>query len=85
MAPARLRLAGSCEGMENPAQIRDLILERVRRSRGTGIGELPGEERAGTMWRPELVRLLEEIRDEARALAAASARGEGWRGRCQWT
>ena len=65
------------EGIENPAEIRDLIMERVRRSRGTGIGELPAEERSRTIWRPELVRVLEEIRDEVRALAAASAHGEG--------
>ena len=64
------------EGIENPAEIRDLIMERVRRSRGTGIGELPAEERSGTIWRPELVRVLEEIRDDVRALAAASAHGE---------
>ena len=64
------------EGIENPAEIRDLIMERVRRSRGTGIGELPAEERSGTTWRPELVRALEEIRDEVRALAAASAHDE---------
>jgi membrane protein YdbS with pleckstrin-like domain len=53
------------EGIDDPDQIRDLILERVRRSRGTGIGELPGEEAPATaVWQPEHLRVLREIRDE---------------------
>jgi len=65
------------EGIERPWEIRDLIMERVKRSRGTGIGERPVEERTGALWRPEILRALEEIRDEARVLAAASGDGGG--------
>src|SRR5690606_30104077 len=53
------------EGIDDPDRIRALILERVRRSRGTGIGELPGEDaRAAAVWRPEHVRVLRDIRNE---------------------
>jgi membrane protein YdbS with pleckstrin-like domain len=60
------------EGLENPDEIRELIMERVRRSRGTGIGELPGEEvPAGSMWRPDHIRRLREIKEE---IAGCSSR-----------
>jgi membrane protein YdbS with pleckstrin-like domain len=58
------------EGIENPNEIRELIMERVRRSRGTGIGELPGEEApAASMWHLDHVRMLRQIKDETAALA----------------
>jgi hypothetical protein len=57
------------EGIERPEEIRDLIMERVRRSRGTGIGELPSDERAsGPMWSGAHVNVLKEIRDEMRGI-----------------
>lgn len=59
------------EGMVNPNEIREQIMEQVRRSRGTGIGELPSEESpAVSMWRAEHVRVLREIKDEVAALGA---------------
>ena len=57
------------EGIENPDEIRGLIMERVRRSRGTGIGELRREEAyAVSMWRPEHLRVLREIKEEIATL-----------------
>lgn len=55
------------EGIDNPAQLRDLIMERVRRSRGTGIGETSRDEgTAIAMWRPEHLAALREILIEVR-------------------
>jgi len=60
------------EGIENPNEIRALIMERVRRSRGTGLGELPGEEApAAPMWRAEHITVLREIKEEIEALRQA--------------
>jgi membrane protein YdbS with pleckstrin-like domain len=57
------------EGITSPEAIRNLIMERVRRSRGTGIGELPWEERpAATMWTPAHIDVLREIRADIRAI-----------------
>lgn len=56
------------EGIENPWEIRELIMERVRRSRTTGIGELSDEAvRVGTNWGSAHVYALKEIREEIRA------------------
>jgi hypothetical protein len=57
------------EGITNPNEIRDLIMERVRRSRGTGIGELPSEERTGAaMWNAAHIGALREIREAVEAI-----------------
>jgi hypothetical protein len=66
------------EGIENPNEIRALIMERVRRSRGTGTGELPGEEApAVSMWRPDHIRMLREIKEETAALGRSVASRPG--------
>jgi uncharacterized membrane protein YdbT with pleckstrin-like domain len=52
------------EGIDNPEEIRDLILERVRQSKGAGLGD--DSEAAG--WSREHVTVLREIRDLARGL-----------------
>jgi hypothetical protein len=55
------------EGIDHPAEIRDLIMERVRRSRGTGIGEASRDEgTAIAMWRSEHLAALREILIEVR-------------------
>ena len=56
------------EGIDNPQEIRELIMDRVRASKGGGLGEHPHEEagpRAG--WTPEHVAVLREILTEVRA------------------
>ena len=47
------------EGIDNPEEIRALIMERVRASKGAGLGEEP-EER-NREWTPQHVQLLREI------------------------
>ena len=57
------------EGIDNPKEIRELIMERVRRSRSAGLGDEP--EEAGlksTGWSAGHVHALREILDEVRAL-----------------
>jgi membrane protein YdbS with pleckstrin-like domain len=54
------------EGIDNPQKIRELILERVRRSKTAGLGDEP--ESAGQGWSDEHLEALREILDEARAL-----------------
>jgi len=47
-------------------------MERVRRSRGTGLGDPESEEvPPPPMWRPAHIAVLEEIRDEIAALGRA--------------
>jgi membrane protein YdbS with pleckstrin-like domain len=56
------------EGIENPAEIRELILERVRRSKTAGLGdESPEPTRATPGWTAEYVAVLGEIRDAVRS------------------
>lgn len=48
------------EGIDNPEEIRTLILERVRASKGAGLGDAPErKQRAG--WSPEHLAVLREI------------------------
>lgn len=56
------------EGIENPKVIRELIMERVRRSQSAGIGD-DDETTDFDMrrWSPEDLILLREIRDQIRA------------------
>jgi uncharacterized membrane protein YdbT with pleckstrin-like domain len=76
---------GHFHGVEHASEIRDLILERLRRFRESGLGD-PDEarhlhppassaagaaSRAGTGGGPELLAAARELRDEARALRAA--------------
>jgi membrane protein YdbS with pleckstrin-like domain len=57
------------EGIDNPDEIRALILERVRRSRTAGLGDEPRRGAAPAGWSPAETALLREIRDELRAIA----------------
>jgi len=61
---------GVFRGVDEPEMIRDLMLERLRRVRGTGLGD-PDEARvpAGA---PAYASLLVTLRDEARALRRAA-------------
>ncbi len=59
---------GLIEGVADAARIRDLIMDRVRRSRSAGLGDEPRETRLadrspGRSWTAEHVAALREIRD----------------------
>ncbi|USN98621.1 MAG: PH domain-containing protein [Phycisphaeraceae bacterium] len=54
------------EGIDNPDEIRSLILERVRRSKAAGLGDERTERPEPTRWRPAEITLLREIRDDLR-------------------
>ena len=57
------------EGIDNPEEIRDLILERVRRSKSAGLGDEPDSPVPPSVgWGPEHLRALREILEEVRAL-----------------
>jgi membrane protein YdbS with pleckstrin-like domain len=55
------------EGIDNPQEIRQLIMEQVRKSRTAGLGDevVAATENA---WPPDHLKLLKEIRDEVRGL-----------------
>ena len=55
------------EGIEDPDRIRNLIMERVRRSRSAGLGDDP--RKPAHAWTTDEIAALREIRDAARALA----------------
>ena len=61
---------GLIEGVSNAAEIRDLILARLRRSRSAGLGdEVPQPpHRPVAAWSAEQIAVLREIRDAAREL-----------------
>lgn len=61
---------GIIEGVDDAPAIRDLILDRVRRARGAGLGDDRDEPASGG-WSAPRVEALRAVRDEARALRAA--------------
>lgn len=62
---------GLIEGITDAAQVRDLLVSRMRQSRSAGLGdEHHDHERAG--WTPHQIALLREVRDAARELAHAN-------------
>lgn len=69
---------GRLEGLENAEAIRDLIMSKVRASTSAGLGderrEAPRAKPGGRAFGAEHRAALRAIRDEARALRAASAR-----------
>lgn len=57
------------EGIHNPEEIRELILERVRQSRSVGLGDEPQPGAAISKgWSAKHQRALREILDEIRGL-----------------
>jgi len=66
-------------GIENPAEIRDLILSHLRaRATGAGLGDLddvsgPRAHGPAAVAGPEFLQALRELRDAARALRNAAA------------
>ncbi|HKE85407.1 MAG TPA: PH domain-containing protein [Vicinamibacterales bacterium] len=70
---------GVLQGLDNAADVRDLILDRVRRSRTTGLGDehAISSAHANHATRSEYsvahLAVLREIRDEARRLTAAAS------------
>lgn len=69
---------GLIEGVTDAARIRDLIMDRVRRSRTAGLGDEAREPHRmdrspGRGWSPEHVAALREIRDEIAGLRRASS------------
>ena len=62
---------GKLEGVENAAELRDLILSRLKQSKTTGLGdehEVKAVRPAAGPWQPEHVAVLREIRDALRSL-----------------
>lgn len=64
---------GLIEGIADAARIRDLILDRLRRSQSAGLGdEARRTHHSASGWTAEQVAMLREIRDAAKALASAT-------------
>lgn len=59
---------GLIEGISHAAQIRDLILSRLRRSRTAGLGDEGHAHATALRWTDEHLTLLRDIRDLARAV-----------------
>lgn len=64
---------GLIEGIDNAAQIRDMILQHVRTSHTGGLGDEPDHlhspHPAASTWSAEHLAVLREVRDRAKALA----------------
>lgn len=58
-------------GLDAAEQVRDLILSRMGRQTGAGLGDDGGTGAFGRTWRPEHVRRLREIRDELRGMVGS--------------
>lgn len=58
---------GLIEGISHAAEIRDLILARLRHSRTAGLGDEPHHALTGGGWSPDHLAVLREIRDLASA------------------
>jgi membrane protein YdbS with pleckstrin-like domain len=63
------------EGVENANEIRDLIVERLRAYRDSGLGERPSVGAAGSA--PDALEAAHELLDEARRLRATVAASGG--------
>jgi membrane protein YdbS with pleckstrin-like domain len=65
---------GLIEGVSDASRIRDLILDRLKKTRTAGLGDEaePGGIPGYAAWRPEHVAVLREIRDLAVSLAMRS-------------
>lgn len=63
---------GVFRGVDNPEEIRDLMLARLRRLRDTGLGDPTDDHSHDDDWLPALAAL----RDEARALRKVTARSQ---------
>jgi membrane protein YdbS with pleckstrin-like domain len=61
---------GLIEGISHAAEVRDLILARLRHSRTAGLGDELHHTAASAGWTDAHLALLREIRDLARAAAA---------------
>ena len=60
------------QGIDNAEEVRELILDRVRRSRSAGLGdEGPRDLPASTVWKPGHIEALHEILNEVRRLERA--------------
>lgn len=70
---------GLLEGIAGATRIRDLVMERARRSRSTGLGDEPDHHdeahaQLSTAWTPAHLETLREILDRARRLERPSER-----------
>ncbi|MHC5023190.1 MAG: PH domain-containing protein [Planctomycetota bacterium] len=62
---------GVLDGISDPERLRDLILKRLRRSVGAGLGDPEDLATAvGAAWTPEHLNVLREIREAIRARPA---------------
>jgi membrane protein YdbS with pleckstrin-like domain len=59
---------GLIEGVADAPRIRDLLLERLRRSRTAGLGDEQQGDEPRLAWTPNHIAALRDIRDAARAL-----------------
>ena len=57
------------EGIDNPDEIRALIMDRVRRSRSAGLGDEPIPPEGSGRWHSDEIVVMREICDELRAIA----------------
>lgn len=71
-APSLSAHTGVFEGVDDAPAIRDLILERVRRARGAGLGD-ERDEAGRCRWSAPHLEALRAVRDESRALRVAIA------------
>lgn len=74
--PAAMMLHhGRIEGVDNAHEIRDIIVQKLRRSKTAGLGDesQTASPRAG--WLPEHIEALREIRDLCQALRPESSGG----------
>ncbi|HBS28565.1 MAG TPA: hypothetical protein DEB06_03735, partial [Phycisphaerales bacterium] len=62
---------GLIEGVDDAPAIRDMILDRVSRARGAGLGDERAPAPGACGWTTERVEALRAILAEARALRAA--------------
>ena len=68
---------GKLEGIANPQELREQILQRAAMSRGAGLGDDRRESTGPPSppgWSPAHVDMVREIRDQAVALRASAAR-----------
>lgn len=66
---------GLIEGVADAQRIRNLIMNRLRKSQTAGLGDEVGVRDRGQVWTETQVHALREIRDAVRALPPSTTRG----------
>ncbi len=60
---------GLLEGLDEAHRVRDLMLDRLQKSKSAGLGDEVHDEANLTTWTPAHLKMLAEVRDAAAALA----------------